>query len=104
MPLDRTDVEAALQQKGFQCESGKDHRYFTYYTTQNKKSSIYTKTSHGTKYKKLGDDLVSQMSKQCKLSTKQFKELVTCTLSRDSYEACRIADHHVTLDKPENGN
>ena len=97
MPLDRADVEAALEKKGFQIEN-RDHRYFTYYTSQGKKTQIKTRTSHGTNYKKLGDDLVKAMSKQCGLTMPQFKDFVSCELSRDDYQAVLVSAGKVTLD------
>jgi hypothetical protein len=50
MPLERSDVEAALEKKGFLRAKG-DHRFFTYYMIAGAKTSVWTKTSHGTGYK-----------------------------------------------------
>jgi hypothetical protein len=44
MPLERRDVETALQNKGFVLNSG-DHSFFTYYTQTGQKTSVWTKTS-----------------------------------------------------------
>ena len=33
------------------------------------------KTSHGSSHRGIGDDLVSKMAKQCKLPTREFREL-----------------------------
>jgi hypothetical protein len=99
MPLERAQIEASLTAKGFVSED-RDHRYFFYYTTQGKRSHVNTKVSFGTKYKNLGDDLVSLMAKQCKLTNKAFKELVSCTLSRDDYESSLVAQQILTLDAP----
>jgi|688.fasta_scaffold239465_1 hypothetical protein len=99
MPLERAHVEAALSAKGFVPED-RDHRYFFYYTTQGKRSHVNTKVSFGTKYKNLGDDLVSLMARQCKLTNKAFKELVSCTLSRGDYEASLVSQQILTLDEP----
>jgi predicted RNA binding protein YcfA (HicA-like mRNA interferase family) len=85
MPLERRDVEASLERKGFVLSDG-DHRFFTYHTVAGRKTSVWTKTSLGTAHKTLGDDLVSKMSKQCGLTTKQFKELIACPLTRDKME------------------
>jgi hypothetical protein len=85
MPLERRDVEASLERKGFVPSDG-DHRFFTYHTVAGRKTSVWTKTSLGTAHKTLGDDLVSKMSKQCGLTTKQFKELIACPLTRDKME------------------
>ena len=64
MPLERRDVEKALLKKGFQSEEG-NHHFFTYITLSGKKSTVYTKTSHGTGHSTLHDSLVSAMSRQC---------------------------------------
>ena len=97
MRIKRDDIEAALVRKGFQKSAG-DHSYFTYHTTQGKKTQIFTKTSHGSGYKVLSDDLVSKMSRQIKLKTAQFGELVSCSLTREQYESMLIAESHIALD------
>jgi predicted RNA binding protein YcfA (HicA-like mRNA interferase family) len=84
MPRDRRDVEAGLAAKGFQQRDG-DHRFFIYHTLQGRKSQVFTKTSHHDK--QVDDGLLSQMSKQCRLSKKLFGELLDCPLDRESYEA-----------------
>jgi predicted RNA binding protein YcfA (HicA-like mRNA interferase family) len=60
MPVERRDVEASLAKKGFVASKG-DHRFFTYYTLADLKTSTWTKTSHGSEYKTLGDGLVNAM-------------------------------------------
>ena len=85
MPLERKAVENALTLKGFQQLVG-DHTFFIYYAASGKKSPVRTKTSHGSSHKDISDVLVSQMAKQCKLTTKEFKSLVECPLSRAEYE------------------
>jgi len=85
MPLDRRDVEAALEKKGFAPKEG-DHSFFTYHTQGGQKTSVWTKTSHGTRYKDLGDALVSVMAKQCGLTNGQFKQLINCALTREKLE------------------
>jgi hypothetical protein len=85
MPLERRDVETALQKKGF-VRSGGDHSFFTYYTQIGQKSSVWTKTSHGSSHKTLGDDLLSKMGKQCGLTKGQFTQLVECPLTQDVFE------------------
>ena len=85
MSLDRRKVEASLQAKGFKKVEG-DHSFFIFYDKTGKESPVWTKTSHGTSSKELGDMLVSKMAKQCRLATKEFKDLVNCPLSREDYE------------------
>jgi predicted RNA binding protein YcfA (HicA-like mRNA interferase family) len=89
MPLNRSDIEAALKKKGFQSSSG-DHYFFTYYTQAGQKTSVWTKTSHGSGYKTLSDGLVSNMAKQCGLTTPQFKNLVACPLTQEAMEQVLI--------------
>lgn len=85
MPLKRRIVEAALEKKGFRKVDG-DHSFFIYYTESGLKSSVRTKTSFGSGYKDISDSLVSKMAQQCKLTTSEFKLLVDCPLTRQSYE------------------
>lgn len=81
--LERDIVESGLTEKGFVRED-RDHRFYFLYV-DGKYTGIYTKTSRGKGYKTLGNDLVSAMAKQVKLSKPQFVELVSCTLSREEY-------------------
>lgn len=76
-------VESALLSKGFRKSDG-DHHYYHYYSLENKKSSVFTKTSHGSR--ELSDDLISKMAGQCKLKKSEFVLLVDCPLSRNDYE------------------
>jgi hypothetical protein len=96
MAIDRRDVEAALEKKGFVASEG-DHHYFTYYSKSGAKTSVWTKTSHGSSYKSLGDKLVSLMGKQCGLTSPQFKKFIECPLSRDEYEELLIASERIKL-------
>jgi hypothetical protein len=93
MPIDRADIEAALEKKGFVLADG-DHNFFTYYSKDGQKTSVWTKTSHGSKYKTLGDSLVSAMAQQCRLTTPEFKKFVACPLTRDEYEGLLIERGH----------
>lgn len=86
MSRSRSAVEAALLKKGFEKEEG-DHSYFYYLDTAGKRTAVFTKTSHGTKYRELGDPLLAAMAGQCRLSKQQFFQLVDCTLSADQYRA-----------------
>jgi len=81
--IERDDIEQALAQKGFQLEEG-DHRFYRLYVA-GKKTSICTKVSRGRNYKTLGEDLVSLMAQQMKLTAKQLREFVDCSLSHEGY-------------------
>jgi len=78
-----SDVEKSLERKGFQRKEG-DHSYFNYFTKAGKKTSVFTKTSHGAK--ELDDSLLGMMARQCKLSRQNFDLLIECPLDRDNYE------------------
>jgi hypothetical protein len=85
LPRDKREVEAALQSKGFSRDE-RDHRYFIYYSEEGKRTPVKTRTSHGTSTRTLGDDLISQMARQCGVTRKDFLALVDCPLSRVAYE------------------
>lgn len=83
--LERDEIEAGLLRKGF-AEAPGDHKYFKLYV-DGKYTGIQTKVSRGKKYKTLGDDLISVMARQLKLTKGQFLDLIRCPLSRDAYLA-----------------
>jgi len=99
MPLERRDVEASLTRKGFVPSEG-NHSFFTYHTMAGLKTSVWTKTSHGSGYKTLGDGLVNAMAKQCGLTTGQFKSLVGCPLSQKEVEEALIKNGRINLGPP----
>ncbi len=90
MPLKRREVEAALEFKGFKRTEG-DHAFFIYYTSTGRKTTVRTKTSHGTSHNDISHKLVSTMARQCKLTTRNFRDLVACPLTREGYEEILLA-------------
>ena len=85
--LERDDVVDSLCKKGFSEQDGGDHRYFRL-MQGGKDTGIFTMVSlGGRKYRTLGNDLVSKMAKQLKLQTKEFVQLVDCTLTGEQYVA-----------------
>lgn len=88
MPRKQTDVERALQKKGFK-QSESHHRFFVYYSKGGQKTAVNTKTSHG--HSEVSDDLLSKMARQLKLNRGEFLDLVDCPLSRDEYEKKLVA-------------
>ena len=85
MSRPKSKVESALSAKGFQ-RAEKDHHYFIYFTTDGKKTTAKTKTSHSKKVKDIPDNLLNQMAKQCFLTKTEFLNLVDCPLNREKYE------------------
>ena len=78
-----------------------DHSFFTYYTLDGQKTSVWTKTSHGSSYKTLGDQLVSLMAKQCGLNKCQFARFVECPLSREEFEKILVDTDRIRLERKE---
>jgi hypothetical protein len=78
--LDAKETQANLIKKGF-VPSGGDHVFLEYY--HEGKYILHTKISHGEK--DLKDFHIGMMSRQCKLSKKDFVDLAKCPLSAESY-------------------
>ncbi len=77
-------MTSSLRRKGFEQSEG-DHSYFTYYrTSDQKKTAVFTKVSHGEV--EVDDFLLGKMAQQCKLSKADFLALVDCPLDRAEYE------------------
>lgn len=81
--LQRSEVEAALAAKGFVLDE-RAHRFYRLHV-DGRYTGIQTMVSTGTKYRTLGDSLVSQMARQVQLTARQFRELIECTLSAGGY-------------------
>lgn len=86
MTRERSDIDSALQRKGFEKIEG-DHWFYIYWNLSGKKTMKKTKISRGTSHKTVGDILLGKMARQIGLSKMQFLELVDCTLSRSAYES-----------------
>jgi hypothetical protein len=86
MPIKKKrDIEAGLLNKGFR-KVETDHSVFIYHTQENLKSCVRTKFSHGSKNQDIPVNLFSAMASQCKLTNRQFTDLIECPLSRVDYE------------------
>ncbi len=85
MPRKSREVKAALQRKGFSASDG-DHVFLTYITTDGLRTAIMTKVSHGGSHD-IGEPLLAQMARQCRLTKPMFLQLVDCPLERKAYEA-----------------
>lgn len=93
MSLERDDVESKLSVKGFRLQDDRDHRFYWLHIDEAKQA-IYTKVSTGTKYRTLGNDLVLAMARQVRLTTKEFRQLVECSLTAEGYlELLRARGH-----------
>ena len=89
----KRDVESALKKKGFRQDEG-DHHWFIYWTADGLKTTIRTKTSHGST-KDLGDGLLKEMARQLRTDKGNFLDLIDCPLSREQYESGLREDEHI---------
>ncbi len=98
----REDVHAGMIKKGFQL-SENDHHKSVYYALDKHKTSVWTKTSHGSSYRDIDDNNLSKMARQCRLSNKDFGRLIDCPLSRKEYEKMLLEAGHIaaTVDSEE---
>lgn len=84
MQVDRRVIESSLPSKGFVREDD-DHRYF-YHEYEGERTGVCTYTSHGSKYKTYGAELLGMMKKQLRLdSIRQVVDLFECPTSGEDY-------------------
>jgi hypothetical protein len=83
MQIEREKIRSALLNKGFRTKDG-DHKYY-YLFVEGKKSSVFTKLSHGGAYKVYGDDLINEVKHQMGLTKAKLLEYVDCTLDYNGY-------------------
>lgn len=84
-PRKRNEVERALIKKGFR-KSQNDHSKFVYHLKNGKKTSVWTKTSHGSSHREISPTNLGKMARQCKLSSKDFVQLIECPMNQSIYE------------------
>ena len=84
MPRKKRDVSRVLQKKGFKIDISKDHDFYYLYNSDGKKSTIYTKISHGSD-NEIHEGLLGEMRRQIGLSKKDFNRYMDCTMSKEEY-------------------
>jgi len=82
------DVESGLRKKGFKSVRQNKHLHFLYHTIDDCPSVIGTHLSHNNK--DLDEHLLHAMAGQCKVSMREFLDLIDCKLGREEYEALLI--------------
>lgn len=75
------EIKEGLTKKGFIPVQG-DHT-FLFLSVEGRKSSIRTKISHGNK--EYGDNILSLVARQLRITTKQLDDLLDCPLSYEDY-------------------
>jgi len=96
-PIERKKVENSLQKKGFE-KHHSDHRKFIYHTLKGKKTSVWTKTSHGSSHSEISKENLAKMAKQCRLNNNDFSELVECPIEQDHYEQMLVQNGDIVQD------
>ena len=91
MPRDARKVKKALGKKGF--EKKESHHTFFHLYVNRKKTAIFTKISHGAH--DIGDNLLSLMARQLKISPRQFRDLIDCPLEAKEYIQVLRDDGHI---------
>jgi hypothetical protein len=87
MPRERADILASLTGKGFRLEQKSRDHDFLFLEQAGLTQAVFTKVSRGSSYATLGDELLSRMSKQLRLTRKEFDELVDCPMDEATYLA-----------------
>jgi predicted RNA binding protein YcfA (HicA-like mRNA interferase family) len=77
-------IEKALKKNGFR-KIPTHHNRYRYYTLAGIKSPVKTHISHGSK--DYGDDLLSKMADQLKLTKKELIRFIDGEMSQQEYEA-----------------
>ena len=80
-------IVGALLAKGFFEAKKRDHRYF-FFHYKGKKTSIYTKISHGQST--VDDWLLGRMAHQVRLSKREVLAQIECSLGGDDYARLMI--------------
>ncbi|MBC7349636.1 MAG: hypothetical protein H5U05_06655 [Candidatus Aminicenantes bacterium] len=78
-PRKTKELDAILKKKGF-ITYKRDHTFYIL-CDGNRKTSIFTKLSHGMK--EYSKDLLAQMARQLSLSNKEFEQLLNCPINHD---------------------
>lgn len=92
----RDEVENGLERKGFN-KSNNDHKKYIYYTFTGKKTSVWTKMSHGSNYNKLSEDMLRKIARQCRITRTDLDKFLDCPLTRENYESMLIQAGHISV-------
>ena len=79
--LNAIKTKQSLLKKGFIESKGGDHHFYLFYY----EGKLITKTKLSRNNQDIGNDLISKMYKQCKISKQQFFDLIDCPLTGAGY-------------------
>ena len=75
------EIDSALCKKGFRRET--DGKHVLYFLVDS--AGIRTMISHGDMGETIGDNLISRMSRQIRLTKTQFLDFIDCIISEEDY-------------------
>lgn len=84
MPRKSRDVQRGLIAKGFDWHDSR-HRRFVYVMRDGIPTRVRTVTSHGGN-RDISDSLLATMARQCRVTRREFDQLIDCSMSREQYE------------------
>ncbi len=85
--IPRATIRKSLADKGFRSEEGSKHQLW-YLWVDDKKTSVRTKLSRGTKYRQYGNPLLNEMKRDLKLpGLSATKRLLKCPITGAEYLA-----------------
>ena len=93
MPAERDQIVSSLKRKGFQPKEGKHTLYILY--VDGKKTSVFTKISHGSQYKEYSDSLLDMVKRQMGLTTTELHDFIDCKLEYEPYVAKLKAQNRI---------
>jgi hypothetical protein len=96
----RETLVASLKAKGF--VPSESHHTYLFLHVDGRKTSVFTKVSHGTGHKELGEDLIHAIKRQLKFDKKQqLLDLVNCPMDSAAYiEHLEKSGHQVRHAEP----
>jgi hypothetical protein len=77
------EIKEGLTKKGFIAYQ-RDHTYL-FFSVEGRKSGVHTKISHGNN--EYGDNMLSLVARQLRITTKQLDDLLDCPMSYEDYLA-----------------
>lgn len=92
MTQDTSEIEYALTHKGFSRENARHHVMY-WFRLDGRKTSVRTRMSHGAS--EIGDNLISRMAREMRISRADFLRFVECEMSGTDYETKMISEGQV---------
>lgn len=93
--VSRQLTERNLKKKGFKWKKSRGKERVYVYCVGNTETAVFTMFSQSRKVRDLGDRLISEMAKQCKLSRAAFLRLAKCPMTHAQYHDSLVQAGHI---------